>query len=46
MVMTIEVEVLELCTSTVARIPIIRPHTGFCISSLLAKAWPEKKIFD
>lgn len=34
MVTTIEVEVDELCTSTVTNTPIIRPTIGFCSSSL------------
>ena len=42
MVMMMDVEVLELCTSTVAKMPIIRPQTGFCINSLLENAWPAK----
>ena len=38
---TIEVDVLELCSSTVARTPIIRPAIGFFISSLDANASPD-----
>ena len=43
MVMMMDVEVLELCTSTVAKMPIIRPQTGFCINSLLENAWPKNQ---
>lgn len=35
-----DVEVEELCTRTVARIPIISPAIGFCISSLCPRASP------
>ena len=40
MVTTIEDEVLELCTRTVARTPIMRPAIGFCSSWLSENAAP------
>ncbi len=40
MVTTMEVDVEELCTSTVARIPIISPATGFCSNSFELNASP------
>ena len=36
-----DVEVLLLCTRTVARIPIMRPHTGLPRSSLFENASPK-----
>ena len=44
-VTTIDVEVLELCTKTVDRIPIIKPATGFWRSSFEVKASPKLWIF-
>ncbi len=40
MVTTMEVEVEELCTSTVARMPIMSPATGFCSNSFELNASP------
>ena len=40
-VTTIDDEVLELCTRTVASTPIIRPAIGFCSSSLCENAAPN-----
>jgi len=43
MVTTMDVDVLELCTSTVARTPIIRPATGLLSNSLFEKAAPAAR---
>lgn len=40
MVTTMEVEVEELCTTTVAKIPIIRPVNGFWSKSLVRNIVP------
>ena len=40
MVTTMLVDVLELCRSTVARMPIIRPAIGFCSKAESLKAAP------
>jgi hypothetical protein len=40
MLTIMEVEVEELKTRTVTKIPIINPTAGFCISSLCWKIFP------
>ena len=40
MVMTIDVEVDDDCTSTVTKTPIMRPATGFVSKSLSANTFP------
>lgn len=42
MVTTIDVEVLELCSKTVARIPIIKPLIGLRNILLLERTLPRK----
>jgi hypothetical protein len=41
-----DVDVLELWTSTVDRIPIINPATGFWINTLEEKAFPGKNTIQ
>ena len=43
MVTTMDVEVEELCTRTVAKMPIMRPETGFCRRLLEEKASPVEQ---
>ena len=44
MVTVTDVEVLELCTKIVARIPIMRPVTGLDSSSLCVNTLPVRPI--